>query len=314
MSTARALAPLTASVHQPTAARPLRARLRRLDPHERVDAHRHDWAQLAFALEGVTRLQAEHGTYLVPPSRALWIPPGVEHAVTVLEPVTLVTLYLHQEAGVCGPWTAAELAAAMTEAGPPDLTAWHQCRVLEVSALTRALVEQLDPQADRPLRGDEGPQTPPPPAPDARSRRREDLLAALLRDELRRAAPVPLGVPMPQDKRLRALCQAVLDAPCRHATLADWSRDVGASPRTLARLFQQQLSTRFGLWREQVLLAQALSLAAQGRPMAWIAAELGYAHPSAFSAMVRRQVGMPPSRFFAGAAVTPASAGGRHAR
>jgi AraC-like DNA-binding protein len=34
-------------------------------------------------------------------------------------------------------------------------------------------------------------------------------------------------------------------------------------------------------------------------PMAAIAAELGYASPSAFSAMVRRSVGAPPSRFFA---------------
>jgi AraC-like DNA-binding protein len=33
--------------------------------------------------------------------------------------------------------------------------------------------------------------------------------------------------------------------------------------------------------------------------MGLIAAELGYASPSAFSAMVRRAVGQPPSRFFA---------------
>jgi AraC-like DNA-binding protein len=33
--------------------------------------------------------------------------------------------------------------------------------------------------------------------------------------------------------------------------------------------------------------------------MQLIAAELGYASPSAFSAMVTRAVGMPPSRFFA---------------
>ncbi|HRZ62863.1 MAG TPA: AraC family transcriptional regulator, partial [Rubrivivax sp.] len=37
----------------------------------------------------------------------------------------------------------------------------------------------------------------------------------------------------------------------------------------------------------------------QGRPMGLIAADLGYASPSAFSAMVRRAVGQPPSRFFA---------------
>ena len=34
------------------------------------------------------------------------------------------------------------------------------------------------------------------------------------------------------------------------------------------------------------------------RPMQVIAAELGYASASAFTAMVTRTVGMPPSRFF----------------
>jgi AraC-like DNA-binding protein len=47
-----------------------------------------------------------------------------------------------------------------------------------------------------------------------------------------------------------------------------------------------------------VLLSQALVLAAKGKPMAHIAGSLGYASASAFSAMVTRTVGMPPSRFF----------------
>jgi AraC-like DNA-binding protein len=59
------------------------------------------------------------------------------------------------------------------------------------------------------------------------------------------------------------------------------------------------LGTSFGRWRQQVLLAHALSLVARRMPMASIAAELGYASASAFSAMVRRSVGEPPSRFFA---------------
>ncbi|MFY9509528.1 MAG: helix-turn-helix domain-containing protein, partial [Rubrivivax sp.] len=69
--------------------------------------------------------------------------------------------------------------------------------------------------------------------------------------------------------------------------------------RTVARLFRQELGTSFGPWRQQVLLAHALTLAAQGRPMGLIAAELGYASASAFTAMVRRSVGVPPGRFFA---------------
>mgnify|MGYP002149875739 CR=1 FL=1 len=101
---------------------------------------------------------------------------------------------------------------------------------------------------------------------------------------------------MPQDKRLRMLCEAVVADPTQHESLADWAADTGASPRTVARLFRQELGSSFTQWRQQVVLAKAVALAAARTPMGQIAAELGY-NPSAFSAMVRRTVGMPPGRF-----------------
>jgi AraC-like DNA-binding protein len=127
---------------------------------------------------------------------------------------------------------------------------------------------------------------------------REKCLCALVQDELHRARPVALGVSMPTDKRLRTLCEAVLQNPARHATLQGWAHEAGASVRTVGRLFRQELGTTFAAWRQQVLLAKALALAARKRPMAHIAAELGYASASAFTAMVRRSVGQPPRRFF----------------
>jgi len=67
----------------------------------------------------------------------------------------------------------------------------------------------------------------------------------------------------------------------------------------VARLFRSELGTTFVQWRQQVLLARAVSMAARKLPIASIAAALGYASPSAFSAMVRRSVGATPSRFLA---------------
>ncbi len=269
-------------LYAPTPERPLRAKHSVLVEDTHVEPHSHGWAQLAWSATGVLRLTTRGGTYLVPPSRALWIPPGVEHAVTVVEQAALCTLYLHQRPGCCGPGVRK----------PADGAGWQQCRVLEVSDLLRALMLALPSAPDSP---DDG------PAPEPEALEREKLIAPLLADELRRAAPVPLGVAMPQDKRLRALCEAVLAAPTRHDTLGAWVRDVGASERTIARLFRDELGTSFGQWRQQVLLARALTLAAKKRPMSEIAAELGYASPSAFSAMVRRSLGAPPSRLFGAA-------------
>lgn len=295
------IGPLTPHLFTPTPARPVRAKIHRLTTEQHVLPHSHPWAQLAFSTTGITRLTVEHGSYLVPPSRALWIPAHVEHAVTVVEDATLLTLYLHQPRGRCGPG-----ALPAAEQAP-----WRECRVMEVTELLRALVVQMDTTPDpapgvapgmaRP--GDPSERPPAGPGtPSAETLKRERLLAALVQDELRRAPALRLGVALPRDKRLRTLCQAVLAEPARHRTLDAWARDAGASPRTMARLFRDELGVSFGQWRQQVFLSRALGMAAEGRPMAEIAGELGYASASAFTAMVRRSVGQPPRRFFAAAA------------
>jgi AraC-like DNA-binding protein len=271
----RRIGPLTPHLYVPDASRPVRVKLHWLRTDVEVVPHSHPWAQVGFSTTGVTRLTVAGGSYIVPPLRAVWVPPGVEHAITVLEDADLRSIYVHQPAGRCGP--------AVPRAEEP---AWKQCRVIEVSDLLRALVLQMDARPDG-----EG------AAMAADAVLRERRLGVLILDELRRAQPVSLGVDLPQDKRLRALCEAILEDPTRHATLEAWARDTGASARTVARLFREELGTSFARWRERVLLAKAVSLASKKRPMSHIAAELGYSSPSAFSAMVRRSVGMPPSRF-----------------
>ncbi len=259
----------------PTADRPVRAKVRHLDPDTEIQPHSHAWAQVAMAVSGVARITAGQATYLVPGGRAVWIPPDVEHVVTVVESAELRTLYVHQAGDGPGPGVAGT-----------DCGVWRQCRVLEVSPLLRELVLQMNIEMDGTLTL----------TPELLARERR--LGELALDELRRAAPVRLGIELPQDRRLRALCEAVLNEPSRHATLQGWAAEAGASERTIARLFRQELGTTFAAWRQQVLLAKALALAARKRPMAHIAAELGYASASAFTAMVRRSVGQPPRRFF----------------
>ena len=131
------IGPLTPHLYTPTAARPLRAKLLRLRADTRVVPHAHPWGQVALSSTGVIRVTVPHGSYIVPPSRAVWIPPGVEHAVTVIEDAELLTLYLHQPRSRCGPARSAAESAG-----------WRQCRVLEVSSLLLALALQLDATPD----------------------------------------------------------------------------------------------------------------------------------------------------------------------
>jgi AraC-like DNA-binding protein len=137
---------------------------------------------------------------------------------------------------------------------------------------------------------------------DAATRRaaepaRDRLLTGLVLDELAHADTQPLGVPLPRDKRLRALCESVLNAPGERATLAEWAADTGASERTVARLFREELGTTYQQWRQQAVLAHALPLLARGVPIGQVAAASGYASDSAFSAMFKAAMGQPPTRW-----------------
>jgi AraC-like DNA-binding protein len=251
---------------EPSRARPVRLRARSMPADSHFEPHRHGWAQLAYCASGVLQVSAQQGidlsdevTFIVPPSRAVWIEPRARHSVHVLERAEFRTLYLH---------------ASVTPEG------WDGCRVILVSPLLRELIGALDA----------GPQP----------RERERLLAAMVLDELRHADTQALGVPLPPpdgDKRLRALCDAVLRAPGQRASLAEWAADVGASERTLARLFQAELGTGYQQWRQQAVLAHALPLLARGVPVNQVAAAAGYASESAFSAMFKAAMGQPPRQF-----------------
>jgi AraC-like DNA-binding protein len=265
----------------PSAGRPVRVRARSMPTDTHFEPHHHEWGQLAYCSRGVIQMStvAPDGqgeiTYIVPPSRAVWIAPGAPHSVTVLEAADFGTLYVHDSV-VPAPW--------------------HACRVIVVSTLLREIVPALDaaahasPAVAMPARG-------PASAPGER----EQWLTALALDEIWRADTQALGIPRPAsaggDKRLRALCDAVLREPERRATLAEWAQAVGASERTLARLFRDELSTTYQQWRQQVVLAHALPLLARGQSVAQVAGATGYASDSAFTAMFRAAMGQPPSAF-----------------
>lgn len=242
----------------PSAKRPVRMVARNLAASEVLPAHSHAWGQLTYALQGVVRVTVENSSWIVPPLRAIWIPPNVVHEVTTLEQARLRALYVHAPAA---PFQG------------------RTCEVIDVSALLRELIVALE-------------------AADAASPR-EAMLAALIIDEMGQSATLPMRVALPADKRLRALCERLIANPAATLTLEDWANQVGASERTLSRLFERELGMGFGQWRQQMRLAHAAPLLARGWPISRVAAELGYASQSAFGAMFRKTFGQTPSAFFA---------------
>jgi AraC-like DNA-binding protein len=119
-----------------------------------------------------------------------------------------------------------------------------------------------------------------------------------LLDELQAAPLEPLRLPMPTDRRLRRLSETLMDDPALRFTIEEWGARVGASNRTLTRLFQRETGMSFGRWRQQLHIGLALQRLASGQSVTNIAFDLGYENTSAFIAMFRRMLGTTPARYF----------------
>jgi AraC-like DNA-binding protein len=226
--------------------------------------HRHRRAQLLYASHGVMNVSTPLGTWVVPADRALWIPGGIEHEILMSGRVHMRTLYVEPDAAP----------------GLPD-----RCCAVSVSGLLRELILRA---VAMPVDYDEA-------GPDGR-------VARLILDELRVLPTLPLHLPSPRDPRLVRLCAAITAAPADGRTLAQWAREVGASPRTLARLFVAETGLTFGDWRARARLLAALPRLAAGEKVTSIALDLGYDSPSAFISMFKRALGSTPSSYFANSA------------
>lgn len=223
--------------------------------------HTHRHGQLLYATHGVMRVATDDGLWFLPPRRALWIPAGVVHDQLMLGAVSMRSIYIQ-----------ADLAARYGE----------RCRVLEVSTLLRELILIL---ASQPIEYDlEG---------------RNAHVVALILSELESARTLPLQIPWPADRRLLVICNAILEAPGHARTIEYWADKVGASSRTLIRLFLKQTGMTFRSWVQQVRLASALDRLDNGEAISVVAKALGYSSVSAFSSMFRRVMGDSPSAFMA---------------
>ncbi|EFE75216.1 helix-turn-helix domain-containing protein [Streptomyces sp. SID5466] len=99
---------------------------------------------------------------------------------------------------------------------------------------------------------------------------------------------------------LRALCAILQADPGDRRTLAELGRHVGASGRTLSRLFRSDLGMTFPQWRTQLRLHHALILLTGRTPVTAVAHRCGWSSTSAFIEVFRRTFGHTPGSHPAG--------------
>ncbi|MBN8939004.1 MAG: helix-turn-helix transcriptional regulator [Rhizobiales bacterium] len=224
--------------------------------------HRHETAQLIFAVSGTMQVTTPAGRWLVPPERAVWVPARFAHAIDMLSDVEMRSTYVAASAPQGG-WVAA---------APP------QDRVIAVSSLLRALILA---QFDRPL---------------APGRRR--AITALLLDEVARAEAAPTFVPMPRSQAMIRLAEAVIADPAGTADLADLAARAGTSVRTASRLFPAETALTFKAWRQRARIMAAIKALGRGGPVKEVARALGFSSSAAFGVAFKTVTGKSPGGFF----------------
>lgn len=216
--------------------------------------HQHQRGQLLFTHQGCTRITLAQHLCLLPPSRAAWIPAGVNHRAVMQQTVDYRSIYL-----------SAELCAELPQ----------QVCVIEVTPLLRAVLEPIA-TADFDTDWQQG---------------KFVHLLGLCLSEIRDAVRQPMLLPLPRDRRLKPLLAMPEQLP---PTVQALEQQIGASSRTIGRIFQRETGMSYQQWRQQWRLMRAIELLSTGRSLSYSAFELGFSSDSAFIAFFRDLTGTTP--------------------
>lgn len=226
-----------------------------------ITPHSHPWHQLIYGTRGVMTINTEQGSWVVPFRQAVWVPADVTHGIEMHGHVAMRTLYLRTE-----------LATDLPQ----------QCRVMQVSPLLRELILRTIEigMLDRTIAA-------------------HRHLVKVILDQLQSISTIPLNLPMPMDPRALRLAELLRSKPDDSRTLGQLAREVGASKRTIERIFQLETEMTIGKWRQQLRLLNALRLLAAGQAVTSVALEVGYDSPSAFISAFKAMLGTTPGQYYA---------------
>ncbi|AAN56481.1 helix-turn-helix transcriptional regulator [Shewanella oneidensis MR-1] len=221
--------------------------------------HHHHKAQLLYASAGCMRFSLADTQVVLPPTRAAWLPAGVEHHVTMRNVVAYRSLYFEPEA-----------VASL----PSEVTIFH------VNPLLKALIDTMSYW------------------PWNKPRYSQHNAFALFCEELENAKAENLALPLPQDKRLQTWLKQVLQQEMQPANLKEMAIEIGASERTISRIFSSQTGMAYQAWRQQWRLLSAIEQLAAGTSVAQAGFNLQFSSDSAFISFFKQYTGTTPAQYF----------------
>jgi len=202
-------------------------------------------------------------SWVIPPQRALWIPPQCDHSLKILSDTDLRTVYFDRD-------VIRECSLFIRS---------RQVHVVEATVLIRELIakifENLHPET-------------------------ASLVVRLLLHVLSETETLPTEVPMPKNERLRSMVQTILDQNAWDVPLSTLAQMVAMSDRTLTRRFQEDTGMSLRSWKQRARICISLNLLAAGKSVKHVANDLGFSGTAAFIAAFKGVLGRTPAEFGTG--------------
>ncbi|WP_019025880.1 AraC family transcriptional regulator [Colwellia piezophila] len=231
------------------------------EPMTQIVSHSHPWSQLSYSCVGVMHIETDAGIFVIPPEQALWLPPGMAHQHFCKNKVSYRSLYIDP--------VLSEVLG-------------NKVRPLTIDPLLKALILEISSWPE-----------------DYQETAQTQRFILVLIDRLTMAKSNQLFMPTIQDKRLLPIIETLNQEPANKLTIEQWALKVGASSRTLNRLFNKNYGMGFSRWKQKLRILKSLELLNSNTPLVDIAFELGYESTSAFITGFKKQLGCSPKKYLA---------------
>ncbi|MBO1273269.1 helix-turn-helix transcriptional regulator [Shewanella sp. 4t3-1-2LB] len=241
------------------ASQPVLSHKRSMQAESGIVPHAHPRGQLLWAVEGILRITSENAVWVVPSTHAVWIPGNVYHQVSGETAAQTRNIYVDPS------YTVRD--------GEKSIT------MLEMSPLMRELILKLTESNA------------------SMSKSRIQRLGWVVLDELDVMKSFLLYLPAGNDPRLKKLISNIVNNPSQSLALSTLAHDVGASVRTIERLFKAETGMNYRQWRSRFRLMHALDNVIHGSNTTMIAHELGYKSVSSFIVAFKRLFGCTPQDY-----------------
>lgn len=224
-----------------------------------IEPHAHPRGQLLWGAKGILRVSSEKAVWVVPSTHAVWIPGGHYHQVSNETATQIRNLYIDPSYCV--------------------RQNFDRVVMLKMSSLMREVILKLTEDAG------------------SLTKERVHNLGLVALDELESLEALELYIPSGHDPRLQRLISLIVNQPEQPLLLEQLATQVGASARTIERLFKKETGLTFRQWRSRFRLMNSLDMIIQGYKTTCVAHELGYSSVSSFISSFKKLFGCTPQEY-----------------